>query len=577
MSARLAEADALPTGGPVRAHDPDATPAGPALADASAAAAGVPPPRLLFVVRGAESYGTETKILGFFEALTARGLRPGFFALGEGRLVERARALPGLTVHVHPTAPPRFVAAAAGEPPPFGAAGGPLGVPASGGPPDFTAAREPLGFIASARSPGVTGEGEPHSLSAAGNQGGSNAASDPRRFIAAAPRPGSGGGKLRAFTATLLASAAWMRGLSEFLATKDYEALAICEHGLVLQTGLVARRHGVPAYWIMANGVSGGYRWDLNRRLYAFAFRHLNVIPVANSDYTRATLGRGARHAARIDLGVNPRRLSNAAPAMLTGLPPGAIRLLVMSRLVPGKGHHVLLAALLSRPEFAAIHLILCGGPLDTPYAQSLHDLAAAHCAAGRLHLVGEISNAAAWYGLADVVVNARLDPEPFGLSIVEAMVCGRPVLAHAAGGPAEIVVDGVTGWHVTSPDPAGFAAGLARMLADRARWPAMGEAGRCRAQQRYTHDAMTDQFLAIAAGRRPPGPVARHQAGDAAQPHGLSVGEKRAIHDEAFPAGRAVRSAVYVGEALAVPAGHRLAVHAAGPAGPPTGPGTAA
>jgi glycosyltransferase involved in cell wall biosynthesis len=71
---------------------------------------------------------------------------------------------------------------------------------------------------------------------------------------------------------------------------------------------------------------------------------------------------------------------------------------------------------------------------------------------------------------------------EPFGLVAVEAMQAGRPVIASAAGGLADIVVDGETGLLTPPGDPAALAAALRRLLADKALREAMGEAGRRRA-----------------------------------------------------------------------------------------------
>jgi glycosyltransferase involved in cell wall biosynthesis len=71
---------------------------------------------------------------------------------------------------------------------------------------------------------------------------------------------------------------------------------------------------------------------------------------------------------------------------------------------------------------------------------------------------------------------------EPFGLVAVEAMQAGRPVIASAAGGLADIVVDGETGLLTPPGDPAALAAALRRLLADTALRQAMGEAGRRRA-----------------------------------------------------------------------------------------------
>ena len=71
---------------------------------------------------------------------------------------------------------------------------------------------------------------------------------------------------------------------------------------------------------------------------------------------------------------------------------------------------------------------------------------------------------------------------EPFGLVAVEAMQSGRPVIASAAGGLADIVVDGETGLLTPPGDSAALAAALHRLLADEGLRQAMGRAGRARA-----------------------------------------------------------------------------------------------
>ena len=78
---------------------------------------------------------------------------------------------------------------------------------------------------------------------------------------------------------------------------------------------------------------------------------------------------------------------------------------------------------------------------------------------------------------------------EPFGLVPLEAMACGRPVVAAAVGGLADTVVDGVTGHHVPSGDPAAVAAALDALRAHPRRARALGRAGRRRAVDEYGWD----------------------------------------------------------------------------------------
>jgi type III pantothenate kinase len=61
----------------------------------------------------------------------------------------------------------------------------------------------------------------------------------------------------------------------------------------------------------------------------------------------------------------------------------------------------------------------------------------------------------------------------------LEAMACGRPIVAACSGGLAEIVVDGVTGVLTPPGDAAALCEAMQTLLADPARRQAMGAAGR--------------------------------------------------------------------------------------------------
>lgn len=79
---------------------------------------------------------------------------------------------------------------------------------------------------------------------------------------------------------------------------------------------------------------------------------------------------------------------------------------------------------------------------------------------------------------------------EPFGLSVVEAMICGTPVVAFRRGSMVEIVDEGVTGYTVTSVDEAVSAIGPAGRL-DRRRV-------RHRAITRFGVERMVDDYLKV-------------------------------------------------------------------------------
>lgn len=95
----------------------------------------------------------------------------------------------------------------------------------------------------------------------------------------------------------------------------------------------------------------------------------------------------------------------------------------------------------------------------------------------------------------ADVVVCTPWY-EPFGMVPLEAMACGKPVVASAVGGLLDTVVDGVTGSLVDPPDPRPVARALRPLLADDALRRAWGTAGYERAHGRYSWDRVADETL---------------------------------------------------------------------------------
>ena len=310
---------------------------------------------------------------------------------------------------------------------------------------------------------------------------------------------GSGLAKIASMARLMSRAATLKRNLSAFLTTHDYDAVVLCEHGLVVPVGAAARTRRTPVFWLMPNLVSGNYPADLNRRIYAAAFDAFDVTPIANSQTTLESLGRAGRGAEKIDLGVDPTAFhptsGRARWPIPLEIPAGAPTMLVMARMTPRKGQLLLIQALEETPD---LHLMVCGGPLEGDYAQAVQAAAQEPPVRGRVHVVGPTQAPMDWYAAADVVASMRTDPEPFGLSIVEAMMMERPVLVHASGGPRDIVVDGVTGWHVHEPTVGAFADGLRRVMADQARWPEMATAGRARAMERYTTDAMAASFADV-------------------------------------------------------------------------------
>jgi glycosyltransferase involved in cell wall biosynthesis len=96
------------------------------------------------------------------------------------------------------------------------------------------------------------------------------------------------------------------------------------------------------------------------------------------------------------------------------------------------------------------------------------------------------------------VLVNPSKCAEGFGLSVVEAMACGRPVIAHNLGGPGETIVDGKTGWLFAPFDVATMSLTIERCLDDRPKWKSFSREGSERAAQLFSSQKFIDEICGL-------------------------------------------------------------------------------
>jgi len=170
-------------------------------------------------------------------------------------------------------------------------------------------------------------------------------------------------------------------------------------------------------------------------------------------------------------------------------------RILSVGRLVPRKGVDLVIRALaiLGESGLTDVELVVAGGSDGTglehdPEIARLSTLAEELNVRARVRFLGQVSQdrMPAIMRSADVVVCAPWY-EPFGIVPLEAMACGRPVVAATVGGLIDTVVDGVTGIHVPPRDPERIAAALGELLPDADRLADYGKAGRARVESRYS------------------------------------------------------------------------------------------
>jgi len=147
---------------------------------------------------------------------------------------------------------------------------------------------------------------------------------------------------------------------------------------------------------------------------------------------------------------------------------------------------------------FPPLHLLLVGGettepdPLATPEIGVLQQLVAEHSITEYVSFVGKRQQDVLYnyYSAGDVAVTTPWY-EPFGLTPLEGMACGRPVIGSAVGGITYTIADNETGFLVPPRDPRALAERLYQLLIDPERCVQMGQAARVRVEREFTWESV--------------------------------------------------------------------------------------
>lgn len=235
------------------------------------------------------------------------------------------------------------------------------------------------------------------------------------------------------------------------------------------------------------------------------------------TETVRRAFPRFAGRCRTISNGVDPNIFSPSSPR---GNPSEAgMRILWTGRISPEKGLHILLDAfarvlgrfpdaqleIVGPEEQLPFKLLLNCDAADTitplaefddgkSYLSHLQERATSLGIAERVTFRGLIPHdrLVECYRRAVLVVNPSLS-ETFGMSLIEAMSCGLPVVAARAGGMTEVVSDGECGFLVEPGNAAVLASALVRLLENDSLRNSMGEAGRRRVLKHFSWDRVAE------------------------------------------------------------------------------------
>jgi glycosyltransferase involved in cell wall biosynthesis len=273
----------------------------------------------------------------------------------------------------------------------------------------------------------------------------------------------------------------------------------------------------------------------LDRKMVERRLAHADlVVGVSDgiTDKIRARFPEFADRCVTLHNGVDVATLANVP--LVRDRDGGEVRILFVGRISPEKGVHVLFEAfqevwrrnprarltLVGGPSIARHEWELSDAPwthgLDRFYAgdytQMLRDSLDPEVAA-RVTMTGFVPHdeIVEHYRTADLLVCPSVWDEPFAVPPLEGMASGLPVVASAVGGFVECVEPGKTGLLVPPGDSQALAAAISSLVEDRELRERFGAAGRDRARELYSFDAM-----AAALANRVRIAVDQHRSGDA-------------------------------------------------------------
>lgn len=261
-----------------------------------------------------------------------------------------------------------------------------------------------------------------------------------------------------------------------------------------------AYRLGVPSVAIFQTDLAGYARKNRLAAASRFAWKvvawahdkaDLTLAPssVALAELQRAGVERLDRWGRGVDLdGYHPRNRRRASARALRAQLAPRDELLVgyVGRLAPEK--HVERLATLA--ELPGVRTVVVGDGPSAPHVRRA-------LAAGDAVFLGQLTGTALAdaYAALDVFVHTGTD-ETFGQTIQEAQATGLPVVAPRAGGPIDLIDDGVTGLFSDPEHPESIRDAVRTLIGDPAARARIGEAGR-RAVLGRTWESLGDQLIA--------------------------------------------------------------------------------
>lgn len=259
-----------------------------------------------------------------------------------------------------------------------------------------------------------------------------------------------------------------------------------------------------PLIWHLHDIITPEHFGERHRRLQVgLANRFCHAVIGPSQAVIDAFIAAGGRsdlgHVVANGVDVTPDVRNRTQLRSALGLPDGHL-IGVFSRIAPWKGQHIVLRALAQIPD---VRCIFAGSSLfdEQAYEASLHELVDQLDLAGRVRFLGQRSDVAPLMQAVDAVVHPSVSPEPFALTLLEAMHLKAPVIATANGGSCAALDEGKAGTLVPTADASALAQAIHDVLDHRDRTERLVAVAEARARDRYSVPRMQRDVKGVIDG----------------------------------------------------------------------------
>jgi glycosyltransferase involved in cell wall biosynthesis len=295
---------------------------------------------------------------------------------------------------------------------------------------------------------------------------------------------------------------AMLRGAADVVAVawqlsqqaRHYDVICANSQKALFVCALAAKLSRRPLVWVLHDIVTDPAFSSANRHAsLAFARLFARLVAVNSQETGRAFVEAGGQ-AEKVRIvynGFDPAKAvahdPGRAARLRTELGLGPEPLVgLFGRLSEWKGQHVFLDAIAAMD---GVQAVIVGGALfgQDAYETRIREQASRLGLDGRVRFLGFRSDVPELMASMDAVAHTSVVAEPFGRVVVEAMMCGRPVVATRGGGVTEIIRDGETGLLVPPGDASALAAALGCILSQPALAERLAQQGREDVSRRFS------------------------------------------------------------------------------------------